>query len=206
MDAPELGNLLVQEGVISKDQLGKALKFQKESGSKRLPIILSKLNIVDEKKLVDFFSRNQGLPAVDLEEVILPANLIKRIPKQLILDYQVLPIAFKDDTLTVATFDPYDIEALEKIEMSADCKVRINVARRSQIVKRINDFFERDGLGSLETPPEDTEVRKARKAGKGKDDIDAKVLSEVLLPVLLDKKIVTKEELAKKAKELGLIK
>lgn len=205
MDAPELGNLLVQEGVISKGQLDKALKFQRESGSKRLPIILNKMNIVDERKLVDFFSRNQGLPVVDLEEVILPANLIKRIPKQIILDYQVLPIAFKDDTLTVATFDPYDIEALEKIEMSADCKVRINVARQSQIIKRINDFFERDGLGSLETTPEDTEIRKAKK-GKGKDELDPKILSEVLLPVLLDKKIVTKEELAKKAKDLGLIK
>lgn len=205
MDAPELGNLLIQEGLINREQLNKAIKFQKEVGGGKLPVILVKLNIVNEGKLIDFFSRNQDLPVVDLDEVILPANLIKRLPENIIKNHQVLPISFKDDLLTVVTFDPYDIEALEQLEMTADCKVRIHLARRSQIVKRINDFFERDGMGGLETPKEDTDIVKKRRAGK-KEAEEVKGFAEALIPLLLEKKIVTKEELAKKAKELGLIK
>jgi type IV pilus assembly protein PilB len=204
MDAPELGSILVQAGLISKDQLTRAIKFQKEVGGGKLPIILTKLNIVDEKKLVEFFSKQQRLPIQDLDELILPANLIRRVPESIIKKHEVLPVSFVDDVLTVVTWDPYDMEALQELEMAVECRVSINLARRSQIVKRINDFFERDGLGSLETPKEETETRKRK--SKGKEGPDLGVLAQALLPVLLEKKIVTKDELARKAKELGLLK
>lgn len=199
MDASELGSLLVKEGLISKDQLEKALKFQREVGG-RLPVVLVKLGYVDERRLVDFFGRNQGLPVINVEELILPENLIKRVPRQIIERHNIIPIAWKDETLTVVTFDPYDLEALEELQIAVDCRVQVNIAPRSQIIKTINEFFYAQEEKTKE------QLAKEMEEGASKAEMSPEVLSAALLGVLLDKKIVTKEELFKKAKDLGLVK
>lgn len=199
MDAPELGSLLVKEGLISQDQLDKALKFQREVGG-RLPVILVKLGYVDERRLVEFFGRNQGLPVVNVDELILPENLIKRVPRQIIERHTILPIAWKDETLTVVTFDPYDLEALDELQIAVECRVQVNLAPRSQIIKTINEFFYAQAEKTKE------QLAKEMQEDASKAELTPEVLNAALLGVLLDKKIVTKEELFKKAKDLGLVK
>lgn len=194
-----MGSLLVEEGLISKDQLEKALKFQREVGG-RLPVILVKLGYVDERRLVEFFGRNQGLPVINVEELILPENLIKRVPRQIIERHTILPIAWKDETLTVVTFDPYDLKALEELQIAVDCRVQVNLAPRSQIIKTINEFFYAQAEKAKE------QLAKEMQEEAGKAEMSPEVIHAALLGVLLDKKIITKEELLKKAKDLGLAK
>lgn len=199
MDAPELGKLLCEHNIITKEQLNKALKFQEEVGG-RLPIILIKMGIVGEKTLVKFFSEEQSLPIVDLDELILPVKLIRRIPKDVIERHQILPVAWdqKTETLTVATFDPYDIQALEEVQIAVDCRVLINLATRSSIIRKIDHFFYSEGdrgvLDELEKAGEKKTANSSLPPG----------WSEALLPLLLEKGVVTKEELERKVRELGL--
>lgn len=200
MDAPELGKGLVDAGILTQPQLKKALDFQKEVGG-RLPVILVKLGLVDEKKLIQHFSRDQRLPIVDLDELILPVNLIRRIPKDIMERHQILPVSWnaETETLTVVTFDPYDLEALEELQIAVDCKVVINLATRSQIVRTINEFFYREENqrkgGNDDGQP-----------GPRKDLGFPDAWKEALLPLLLEKKVVSEKELEAKAKDLGLIK
>jgi len=198
MDEPELGKSLVEEGLITQAQLKKALDVQQDIRG-RLPVVLAKLGIVNERKLIEFFSRRQNLPIVDLDELVLPTNLIKRIPKDIMERHQILPVAWKSEekTLVVATFDPYDIQALEEVQIAVECKVVINLATRSQIVRVINDFFRREGGDREESPVKKDPRREKELLGARK---------EALLHVLIEKKIVTEQELDDKAKQMGLIK
>lgn len=194
--------MLVQKNVCTQAQIDRARSFQKEVGG-RLPVILAKLGSVPERKLVEFFSDDQRLPIVDLDELILPVNLIRRVPKHILERHQILPVAWNQEaeTLTVATFDPYDMEALEELQIAVECKVVINLATRSQIVRAINDFFYREGEPQL---PEDG--RKGTAAGGPADKETLSAWSQALIPVLLEKKVVSESELTDKARELGLLK
>lgn len=200
MDAPELGKLLIDAGILTPSQLKRALDFQKEVGG-RLPVVLVKLGLVDEKRLIQHFSRDQRLPIVDLDELILPVNLIRRIPRDIMERHQILPVSWnaETETLTVVTFDPYDLEALEELQIAVDCKVVINLATRSQIVRTINEFFYRE-----ENRPKtgDEDGRRGTRKDAGVPD----AWKEALLPLLLEKKVVSEKELEAKAKDLGLIK
>lgn len=199
MDAPELGKLLVEHGLISKEQLEKALKFQQEVGG-RLPVVLVKLGFVNERKLVEFFAQQQGLDIVDLDELILPVKLVRRIPKDIIERHQILPVAWNaaTNTLTVATFDPYDLQALEEVQIAVDCRVVINLATRTSIIRMIDQFFyKQDGRGILD---------ELEHAGEKREDTAVRAaLSAALLPLLIEKGVVTEEELTRKARELGLL-
>jgi type IV pilus assembly protein PilB len=205
MDAPELGKMLIKAGILTQAQLGKALDFQKEVGG-RLPVVLVKLGLVDEKRLVQHCSKDQNLPIVDLDELILPVNLIRRIPKDIMERHQILPVSWnaENETLTVVTFDPYDLEALEELQIAVDCKVVINLATRSQIVRTINEFFYReerqDALGGADG------AQAAKGKGGRRDGGVPDAWKEALVPLLLEKRLISEKELDAKAKDLGLIK
>ena len=209
MVAGDLGSLLVQDKVISQPQLKRALEFQGEVGG-RLPVVLVKLGVVDEKKLVQFFAKSAHLKVVDLDELILPVNLIRRIPKDIMERHQIIPVAWnaEGETLTVVTFDPYDIAALEELQIAVECKVVINLATRSQIVRTINEFFYREeGERAKQIKDFDESAKKkggGKDAKKDKGTLDA--WKEALVPLLLDKKLISENELNNKAKEMGLIK
>ena len=86
-----LGELLVNNGLITPKQLEEALREQKLSGNK-LGSCLVKLGFMSEKNLVSFLSRHYGVPAIDLTEVQIDLEAIKTIPPDVIFKYQAIPL------------------------------------------------------------------------------------------------------------------
>ena len=121
---------------------------------------------------------------------------MRRIPRKLIERYGMLPIGFRDGTLTIATSDPYDVEAIEEVQMAAGARVEIQVARRSDLLRAINELFYGGREETAVGPREETTATNRQARFRG--------MSDALIPLLIDKGIITEEELALKARELGM--
>ncbi|MBI4566613.1 MAG: hypothetical protein HY716_18200 [Planctomycetes bacterium] len=210
-----LGRLLVETKCLSEEQLKMALDFQKAVGGS-LGAIVVKLGFIEDVTLTRVTAREQGLPVVNLEEMVLPENLVRRIPRKLIEKHQVLPIHYKDGILTIATADPFDYEAIEELQLAQDAKIEIHMAPRSAIQKSIKELFASEVAPPREKSKEELLKdfegvgKHAESPGKHGDPqahrpparVSKLFLHEALIPLLIEKGVITEEELVRKAREI----
>jgi len=195
----QLGQMLQESGLLTPEQLKMAVDFQKSVGGK-LGAIIVKLGFIEDQTLTNFIARQQGIPVVNLDELVVPENLFKKIPKKLIDKHHVVPIRFHDGVLTVATSDPYDYEAMEEIQLAFDQRVDLVLAARTQITRTIADLASRPA-----TPPPVKDKSKdqlLKELESGGDKVSKESLNHALIPLLIAKGIITQDELVRKAKEL----
>ena len=110
-----LGDILVREGLINRDQLTQALAEQKSSGH-RLGYVLVKLGLVQELEVTKVLAKQYRMPAVDLSRFEVDPKIIKLVPADLALKKSVLPLKREGRTLTVAMADPTDSGLIEDLK------------------------------------------------------------------------------------------
>jgi type IV pilus assembly protein PilB len=110
-----LGEVLVREGLITKEQLSRALQEQTQS-SMRLGYCLVKLGYVDENELTKLMARQHRMPAVDLTRFEVDPRIIKLIPNDIATKHLILPLKRDGRTLTVAMADPGNIAVIDDLK------------------------------------------------------------------------------------------
>jgi type IV pilus assembly protein PilB len=110
-----IGDLLRREGLITADQLSKALQEQKQSGM-RVGYNLVKLGFIQEIELTKILAKHHKMPAVDLSRFEVDRKLAKMIPADLALKNLVIPLKRDGRTLTVAMADPANLGVLEDLK------------------------------------------------------------------------------------------
>jgi len=110
-----IGDLLHREGLITADQLAKALLEQKQSGM-RVGYNLVKLGFIQEIELTKILAKQHKMPAVDLSRFEVDRKLAKMIPSDLALKNLVIPLKRDGRTLTVAMADPANLGVLEDLK------------------------------------------------------------------------------------------
>jgi len=110
-----LGDLLIKEGLITKDQLDKALQEQRANGT-RLGYNLVKLGFVQETEITKMLARQYRMPAVDLARFEVDPKIVKMIPGDVALKHLVLPLKREGRTLTVAMADPTNTSVLDDLK------------------------------------------------------------------------------------------
>lgn len=198
-DKLRLGKMLVESKLLTEEQLKMAMDFQTSVGGK-LGAIVVKLGFIEDHTLTAFIAKQQGMPVVNLDEIVLPENLVKKLPRKLIEHHHVLPIRFHDGVLTVVTSDPYDYEAIEEIQLAVDSRVEVQLAARSQILRAITEIFNR--MGSPAPVKEKSREQILKDLDAPAPRVSREKLLEALIPLLVAKGVITEEELARKAREL----
>ncbi len=110
-----IGDLLVKEGLISREQLQKALDEQRQSGT-RVGYNLIKLGFIQENELTRTLARQYKMPAVDLSKFEVDPKIIKLVPADLATKNLVLPLKRDGRTLTVAMADPTSMGVIEDLK------------------------------------------------------------------------------------------
>jgi type IV pilus assembly protein PilB len=110
-----LGEILLRENLITREQLGQAMAEQKASGH-RLGYVLVKLGLVQELEITKVLARQYRMPAVDLTRFEVDARILKLIPADLATKNVVLPLKREGRTLTVAMADPTNLGLLEDLK------------------------------------------------------------------------------------------
>ena len=131
-----LGELLVQENIVSQDTIDNALRIQ-VGGNRRLGNILLRMGELTSDQLADTLSQQLGIPLTDINTTFSP-NAKKVLPRYLCNKYDALPLALKDhNILLVAMTDPSDNEGITDIEHYTGKVVEPCLARQSDINKAI---------------------------------------------------------------------
>ncbi|HEX6816206.1 MAG TPA: ATPase, T2SS/T4P/T4SS family [Gemmatimonadaceae bacterium] len=110
-----IGELLIREGLITREALDKALQEQKNTGM-RVGYNLVKLGFIDEVDLTRMLARQYRMPAVDLSNFEVDARIAKLIPAELAQRHLVLPLKREGRTLTVAMADPSDLGVIDDLK------------------------------------------------------------------------------------------
>src|SRR5512143_2275830 len=138
--AGRLGAMLVSSGLITDEQLRKALAAQKAQGG-RLGSILVKQGFVPEDKLMTFLSKQYGVPYVDLNKFQINPAVIKHIPADVAQKYRIMPINLSGATITIAMVDPSNIFAIDDIKFMTGYNVEAVVATEGAIVEAIKKYY-----------------------------------------------------------------
>jgi type IV pilus assembly protein PilB len=110
-----LGEILLREGLVSRDQLTQAAVEQKAS-KHRLGYVLVKLGLVPELEITKVLARQYRMPAVDLSRFEVDPKILKLVPGDMATKGVVLPLKREGRTLTVAMADPGDMGLLEDLK------------------------------------------------------------------------------------------
>ncbi len=144
-----LGEMLVENGLISEDRLKQALIDQKKAGLK-LGQFLTRLGIVNEQQIIDVLSRQLKIAKYHPDHYPLDIELIRYIPIEVSQKYQIAPLRKKGRLLTIAIVDPLDINTLDYIEVLTNSEVEPVFCSERELNELINSLYgAQSGLGSI---------------------------------------------------------
>ncbi len=174
----KLGKFLLEENLVTQEQLDKALKDQEVHGG-RLGTNLMKLGYITEKQLISILSKQYNVPGVDLSTMDIEDGVLKLIPSNIATKYELIPLSRIGKTLTVAMVNPDDIFALEDIKFSTGFEVQPVVTTEISIRNALEKFYEgQDLLQSVEKEmgavEEEVEV-----VGAGDKEVDEDEMSDL---------------------------
>lgn len=134
------GDFLVRSGVITADQLKKALQAKRRAGE-RLEQTLVRLQYADANRVFHFLAEYSDLPFVDLDTYMIDDKVVHLIPEELARRHRLIPLFKIGTTLTVAMSDPLDIHALDEIKSKTKTDVEIAVSTDEKIQKAIDQHY-----------------------------------------------------------------
>ncbi len=137
----KLGDILVREGLITQEQLRKALQEQKSSGM-RLGYTLVKLGFIEETEVTKMLARQYRMPAVDLSRFEVDPKILKLLPPDIATKHTVLPLKREGRTLTVAIADPNNVTAIEDIKFITRCDVFPVIAGEYTLRNAIDRYYQ----------------------------------------------------------------
>ncbi len=128
----KLGELLIDEGLLSENQVDEALSLQQKTDEK-LGTILIEEGLLTQRELVNFLSKQTGYPVVNLDSYPIQEGAVKTLTETQALEYQVLPLMIEEDTLTVAMADPLDLISVDDLEQLTDFDIEPVISSLDQI-------------------------------------------------------------------------
>ena len=164
-----LGEILIKENLITSDQLRQAQEHQKASGA-RLGTCLMTLGIISDDEITGVLSRQYGVPSINLKYYEVDASVIKLIPQDTAVRYQIVPLSRVGSTLTIAMTDPTNVFAMDDIKFMTGFNVEPVVASETAIAEAITKFY-----GDTHSEEELTKVMKDL---TGEDNPDLELAAE----------------------------
>ena len=140
-----IGDLLLKEGMISKEQLDKALQEQRQNGT-RVGYNLVKLGFIQEIELTKTLARQYKMPAVDLSKFEADPKLVKLIPADLAVKNLVLPLKRDGRVLTVAMADPTNFAVIDDLKFITRYDIQPVIAGEFTLRNAIEKLYESSDL------------------------------------------------------------
>jgi type IV pilus assembly protein PilB len=158
-----LGEILVKEKLIDEDQLKQALVYQHKNGG-RLGTVLIKMGVISDDAITEVLSRQYGVPSINLKYYEVDPTVIKLIPQDTALRYQIVPLSRVGATLTIAMTDPTNVFAMDDIKFMTGFNVEPVVASEAAVTEAIAKFY-----GSVQSDEELNKVMKVLGAEEAGD-------------------------------------
>ena len=186
-----IGDLLVREGLITREQLARALQEQKQSGT-RVGYNLVKLGFIEENELTKMLARQYKMPAIDLARFEVDPKIAKMIPTELAVKNLVIPLKRDGRTLTIAMADPTNLGVLEDLKFITRYDIFPVIAGEftlRNVIEKIYGTQDEQRLQTLMNEIEvdsDVEVIEEQDEDTGQADIDDAPVVKLINAILTD--------------------
>ena len=136
----QLGELLIERGVITKKQLEHALETQKEKGG-LIGQVLVNLGYATEEAIAQALTAQYGFPYLPLENYEIDSEIVKIVPKNVASQFCLIPIDKIGANLTIAMSNPLNNLAIEDIELVSGLCVQIFVSTATDVKNAIEKYY-----------------------------------------------------------------
>jgi type IV pilus assembly protein PilB len=135
-----LGDLLIEQGLITKEQFSEAREEQTRTG-RLLGHILVDFGFVEENDILLTLGKQLGMEVVDLSTGDIPQEILKKVSSSTAKLYGVIPIRIKGNVLTVAMADPLNPNILDDLRFTLSCDVRGAISNPEEMEAAILKFY-----------------------------------------------------------------
>ena len=140
----KIGQIFVDMGFVTDDQLGMLLEEQQTRPGTLLGKIAQEMNMLNEEQIVQALSEQMGMQVVELGDIGLSHDVLKKITESMAQLYRVVPVAFEGNRLTVATCDPQNIVIQDELRQMLGFEVRVVIATETDIKKALDRWYSSD--------------------------------------------------------------
>ncbi len=135
-----LGDILVEAGVISAQQLQEALSKQKILG-KRLGKVLVDTGITTEDSIATTLAAQMSIPYLNLNEITITPEVLTTIPDGIVRSHNLLPVKLEGNRLQITMSDPLDVFIIDEITFQTGYELEIGISPESQIEAAIKHYY-----------------------------------------------------------------
>jgi type IV pilus assembly protein PilB len=172
----KLGEILVEGGLLTPEQLEKALPHQKKS-SLKLGQFLVREGYVSETQIVDLVSNQLRLEKYRPDKFTIDVELANVLPADIAHKYQAAPLKKSGLLLTVAMIDPLDINALDTIEVYTNCEVEAVICTEQQLNSMLSSMYGTyAGIGEVLDDMEEMHIDKSIEKAPVMEDVEVSSL------------------------------
>ena len=172
-----LGEILLDLEYIDQKQLEEIL-VERENSSKRVGELLLERQYIEEDELIEALESQFGISRVNLENYNLKADLVQYVPENMARHYNVVPLDIEEDKIKVAMTDPFDLIAIEDIELASGLKVDPYIASESDIKQTINRFYALGGGDASEVFASLSETQETEEAEEASESRLKKMIDD----------------------------
>lgn len=138
-----LGELLVERGVIDREQVAMAMAYQKEKGG-LFGEVLVKLKFATEEDIAQALTCQYGFPFLPLSNYEIDLEVIRSVPENVCRQFCLIPIDKIGKSLTLAMSNPLNTNAIEDVELITGCMIQAFVSTTSDIKEAIDKYYKKN--------------------------------------------------------------
>ncbi len=141
MAVRRLGQIFVDLGFITDDQLEMLVEEQSQNPGQLIGRVAEDMGLVSDDELIQALGEQFGLQVVDIEGVTPPLDAREAVSDAMAQLYRVIPVQLNENTLTLATCDPHNLSMQDELRRFLGYEIRLLVCTEAQILKAIDKFF-----------------------------------------------------------------
>lgn len=140
MRKKRLGDLFIDSGLITNDQLSSAL--QAKLPDEKLGDTLLKEGYITEQQLIEMLEFQLGVPHINIFQYPIEKETVQLVPQEIAKHHQVMPMKIEDNQLFVAMADPMDYYAIEELRMTTGFQIVPAIAKKEELQRTISKYYD----------------------------------------------------------------
>jgi type IV pilus assembly protein PilB len=179
-----IGQIFVDMGFISDEQLEMLLEEQQQRPGTLLGKIALELNMLNEEQIVQALAEQMGMQVVELGDTVIPHEVLNKMTESMAQLYRAIPIHFEGKRLTVATCDPQNITIQDELRSLLGYDIKVVIAGETDIKKTLERYYDADKetvegiINDIEDDPELKKKMEAAESGKPLELADVEALAD----------------------------
>ncbi|HKI69649.1 MAG TPA: ATPase, T2SS/T4P/T4SS family [Verrucomicrobiae bacterium] len=183
-----IADALVEDGLLSTQQVEELLAQQRKEGTRLLKLILDK-SYVSEQDMTVSMGRVLNVPPINLAHINIPIEVADLLPREIAHNHKIVPVSRLENKLFIAMADPLNVLAIDDVRRTTHLEVGTLIASEKSIVEKLQ------GLEAAKSGSMEDIIQDAQKRGDGDVDADnLEVAKETIEEVNLDQLAASSEE------------